>query len=106
MTLFGFIMAEILRIALGPKRDPERKELAVSNGAPAIAKSSPFAESTLVIRINVPMLQNLGDDNALAGCFTSAILITSINTIDKFLGVDSFVGIYCNMPKASAVIQE
>ena len=63
----------MLRIAFGPNRDPERKELAVSKGAPAIAKSSPFAESTFVIRINVPMLQNLGDDKALAGCFTSAI---------------------------------
>ena len=41
MTLFGFIMAEMLRMAFGPKREPERKELPVSKGAPAIAKSSP-----------------------------------------------------------------
>jgi hypothetical protein len=74
ITLLGFIMAEIFLIALGPKREPERKELAVSKGAPAIAKSRPSAESTFCILINVPILQNLGDDKALAGCLISVII--------------------------------
>ena len=78
MTLFGFIMAEMLRMAFGPKREPERKELPVSKGAPAIAKSSPPAESTYCILIKVPMLQNLGDDKALAGCLTSDISLSSL----------------------------
>ena len=30
ITLLGFIMAEMARMAWGPKREPERKELAVS----------------------------------------------------------------------------
>ena len=64
-------MAEIFLIALGPKREPDRKELAVSNGAPAMAKSSPSAESTFCILMNVPILQNLGEDKALAGCLMS-----------------------------------
>ena len=68
-------MAEMLRIAAGPKREPERKELAVSNGAPAIAKSRPSAESSLGILMKVPILQKRGDDNALAGCLTFIVKI-------------------------------
>ena len=67
MTLLGFIMQEMLRMAWGPKRDPERKELAVSKGAPAMAKSRPLAEGTRGMRIKVPILQKRGDERALAG---------------------------------------
>ena len=77
ITLFCFIIAEILRIAFGPNLEPERKELPVSNGAPAIAKSRPSAVSTFCILIKVPMLQNLGDDKALAGCLISDISVKS-----------------------------
>ena len=82
ITLFGFIIAEMLLMAAGPKRDPERNELAVSNGAPAIAKSRPSAESSLGILIKVPMLQKRGDDNALAGCFTFMIISSSVLSCD------------------------
>ena len=67
ITLLGFIMQEMLRIAEGPKREPERKELAVSKGAPAMAKSSPLAFWMRAMRIKVPILQKRGEERALAG---------------------------------------
>ena len=47
---------------------------AVSNGTPAMAKSSPRADSTRGILMNVPVLQKRGEDSALAGWADSDIM--------------------------------
>ena len=47
-------------------------------GSACNCKIQPPAESTFCILIKVPMLQNLGDDKALAGCLTSDISLSSL----------------------------
>ena len=67
VTLFGLIIAEILRMPFGPNLEPVRKEDAVSNGIPMIAKSRPSADSAFGSLMKFPMLQNLGELVALGG---------------------------------------
>jgi len=65
--LYGRRSEDAERIASGPKRAPERKLVAVSNGSPSTAASTPSRSVTYGSRMKVRMPEKRGLRKASAG---------------------------------------